>query len=149
MNVGMIFGIIFTLILMGLIFVFGGKQIASMFNIAGDATVYNDINILEKEVANVYSMTQGSSKRLLVHAREDAKVCFINIERSDITENGWDGNMGFVAKNTGYNVMIFKEKGFDGKHIKHLEPQKNFCITESKYLVLVNRGRFVDVVPGA
>ena len=151
MNVGLIFGVVFTLILIGFVLIFGGQGIMNLMNISGETKIYSDISTLEKEVSNLYSMSENSAKTITVHAENDVKVCFVDPDRADITENGWvaDGKYDFIAQHSRYNVFIIKKDGFDGKTIKHLKPRHNFCIISRKTLTVINKGRYVDIESGA
>ncbi|RLJ00475.1 MAG: hypothetical protein DRP03_00080 [Candidatus Aenigmatarchaeota archaeon] len=138
---------IFTIILIFTIMVFGGKQIMHILNFGGEAGVYLNVGELENKVEDIYSMSYNSADKLTIRVPEGTKICFLNPRNAKKPGVNWkaDENYAFIAEMNNYNLMIIRSDGFDGKQIKHLLPSENFCLISTNDVMLINKGSYVDI----
>jgi len=150
MNVGLVFGIIFAVILIGFVLFFGFNYINEMFDINCKAT-------LGDQVIKIGEMTDKTS-RLSLGAKQEydllippcvEEVCFVDYEDPSSYGN-WETNSvltRLITENK-YSLMIFDKDGtFEGYEVDHLKPDYNFCVSSKKTLLLTNDGPFVAVKP--
>lgn len=150
MNVGLIFGIIFAAIVIGLVAFFGISYIGDMGNVSCMSQVGQQITNLEAAVRTTLSLSQGSSEeiRLIVPGCLD-KFCFVDPEHTtDNPTDGWspEDHVEIMVRNEDGNVVIYNPSGtVDTYKIDKVKPYVNFCIESSEELVLRNQGTFVEV----
>ena len=92
MNVGMLFGIIFTIIVIAFVVFFGYEQISSFIGISSGASMSQQIEDFRDEVGNVNTLAMGSVKRFnfKVYAGVE-RVCFVDSEDpSPEPSNDWN-----------------------------------------------------------
>ena len=95
MNVGLIFGVIVAIMMMGLIIVFGYDQIMKMLEMQTEAEINNAINELTSAVDRVHSLSGETSEPFrLSFPAEIVKVCFLPSYRgmSISTKRSWLSN---------------------------------------------------------
>jgi hypothetical protein len=151
MDVGLLFGMIFAIIVMGFVVFFGYRYVTDMACIQGDSTTAQQIINLEKSVQDTFSLSMGSSKdfQLMVGACS-GKICFLNPASTDSNpESGWETNNIFdeLIQSNNYNIFVLDSSGNykDGRSIKNMKPAENFCISSAKNLLLTNKGRYVSI----
>jgi hypothetical protein len=154
MNVTMVFGIILAIIIVGFMLAVGGSQIRSIFCVSADAQVQKAIVDLEAMVEDVYWNTgEGSSRLFEVRLPGDSKLCFV--DPSDpgpqiygtYTWRNWnpDSILSELIKGRGYNMWFFQCGGEQGRTVKYLKVERNFCIIGGKRLYLENEGDSVSI----
>jgi len=142
MNVGMIFGIIFALILIGFLMVYGIKTITQLFGFAGEASFEKNVRDFQTAVNDVYQLSMGSTQKFHFRITSDIeRICFIN--RADKSIWGDDPIMSELVSEG--NNLIVSGKKIKAYKINHMLPSTNFCIEEAGDVLLVNKGRWVDV----
>jgi len=153
MDVGLVFGIIFAIILIGAVFVYGFDLIKGFFCTGSDAQTLKAVKDLEVSVKDLYALSEGSTLPFKLHLPGDAKICFINPD--DLSPNipkGWnpDSTLMELLNTSGtsfYRSNLWIEKCSEkiGYKIPHLLPAYNFCATQGDELFLENKGYWVEV----
>jgi hypothetical protein len=154
MDVSLIFGIIFTIILISVVLVFGGEQIASLFDLSGEAQVIKSIGNLESKVDEMYRLAENSGEEFRLSFSKDYKLCFFNSSNPQRhLSAGWDLDSTVLYKinQSRYNMWYFKGNSATGtgKAIPYMQipTSKNFCSSGGSNVYIVNRGDFVEVEP--
>ena len=155
MDVSLIFGIIFTIILISVILVFGGGVIADFFGMSGQAQVLKSIDNLGKKADELYRLAGGSSEQFKLSFSKDYKLCFFN--SSDPQKHlsaGWDpdGTVIYRIKQSGYNTWYYQgtnDAAGSGVKVSYLRTATadNFCVPGGSTVYLTNRGDYVSVEP--
>lgn len=151
MNVGMVFAIVFAIIVMGLILAFGTDQIRSIFCLSSDAQTGKAIQDLKTNVETVYTQAMGSTYTFTLKLPGDAKFCFINA--SDPKRNiagDWNPDPVYqtMIREEGYSLWYYTYcwgNNVYGDKIPHLFPDENFCATSGAKLYLHNKGLYVEI----
>jgi hypothetical protein len=82
MNVGLIFGMVVAVFMMGLIFVFGFEQLFNVSTIQGEAEIKRTIKNLENAVDRVYSLGGETSDRFTLTFPDSVTyACFMPMYR--------------------------------------------------------------------
>ena len=161
MDVSMVFGIIFTLIVIGLLLVFGWQQIANIFGIGEEAQVASIIKNLEKRIDDLYYKAEGSRASFTLSFPKEYKMCFFS--PSDLSPKfysdrsmTWDPGQTTIYRinQSRYNSWYYKgndDEAGDGYKFSHLEmpageQNKNFCAAGGSKIYIVNRG-MVQIEP--
>lgn len=169
MNVTMVFGIIATVIVMSMLFVFAVPQFSNLFGLGGQAQLQKTVQDIETMTDDIYVLAKGSSRLATINLASGTKVCFIN--PNDPSERVWGRNEPWkwwnpdrmviesllsdpASEYYGYNIWIYTpqtEIG-EGYKIEHLRPQPqyegdsgNFCIDSGRQLYFENKGTYVEV----
>ena len=159
-QIGMVFAIIFTVILIGFILAVGMNQIRDFFCIGSNAQTNKAVKDLESLIGEVFLLAKGSSKTYLLNMPSDAKLCFINETNpgphpyTDPTKT-WNPDK-LVLDNIlldpnsnyfGSNLWIYRcgTPLGEGYKIKYLSPSKSFCSIRGHKLFLENKGAWVDI----
>jgi hypothetical protein len=90
MDAGLVFAMIFAIIFIALLLVFGFGQVTSMFCFSGQAQIDKSVKDLENAVQNTYNLAEGSAKPFAVSIPSGSSVCVIN--PADVSANpagGW------------------------------------------------------------
>lgn len=157
MSVGMIFGIIFAILVMVMILVFGSDVIVSIFCMGNDAQTQKTIQNLQTFVDNLYLLPSGSGDYFTLNLPRDSKICFVNttypgpVFYPDPLKT-WDPDKVYqrIIKEEGYNIWYHHCSGQSGGKIDHLyigkEDTKNFCAKPGMKLYLENVGRWVAII---
>lgn len=148
MNVGMVFMVIFAIVVMGLVLVFGMEQIINLFCFANEAQTIKAIKDLENEVDNLYILAEGASKQFDLGIPGDAEFCFVNPSNPGANLlKGWDPDPVIVSIITenGYNLWYTHCTGQSGYKIPYLLPSYNFCVKSGVILYIENKGAYVDI----
>ena len=153
MNVGMVFAIIFAIILMAAILVFGIGQIGNVFCLSSDAQVASAIKDLEVMVEEVYVLSEGSSRVFDLRIPGGAELCFVNTSNpgtqySRDRLHDWIADPVYqaVIQEYGYNLWYTQCSGKNGYTFEHLRvsDEGSFCVKSGDSLFLTNKGRFVE-----
>jgi hypothetical protein len=157
MSVEMVFGIIFTIIVMGLILVFGSGAITSIFCMGTDAQVQKTVTNMKNLVDDLYVLPSGSGDYFTLNLPSNTKLCFMNstdpkpVFYPDPLKT-WNPDRVYqiIIKEEGYNVWYHQCSGQSGDRIEHLyiNPDKNFCAKPGMKLYLKNAGRWVVIEEG-
>lgn len=160
MDTGMVFAIIFTLIVVGFILAVGVGQIQSFFCLGSNAQTNKAVNDIETLTEELFVLAKGSSKNYPISLPADAKVCFINITNPSAhpytdSSKTWNPSriiLESVLRNPssssyGSNVWIYRcgDAVGSGYKMDYLSPSKSFCATGGDKLYLENRGKSVDI----
>ncbi len=148
MNVGMVFMVIFTIVVIGLVLVFGMGQIINIFCLANEAQTIKAIKDLENEVDNLYILAEGASKQFDLGIPSDAEFCFVNPSNPEANIlKGWDPDPVIVSLITenGYNLWYTHCTGQNGYKIPYLSPKDNFCVKSGVIFYMENKGIYVDI----
>lgn len=147
----MVFIIIFAIIVMGFVLVYGANVITDMFCIGNVASTDKAIKNLETMVQEVYHFSEGSSQLIKLNLPSNVKVCFIDSENPGANRaKGWDPDPAFedLIKLKKYNVWIYYNCGSskgNGFQINYLSTSENFCTAGSRNLYLENKGTSVSI----
>jgi|SRR3990172_2532244 len=159
MDVSLIFGIIFTLIVISLLLVFGGKQIADILGFGGQAQVLKSIDNLKNKIDYVYRLGDGSSDTFELSFPKEYRICFFNSSNPAdrfYSEQSmtWDpdSTTRYSINRSQYNTWWYSgedDRDGQGKRIPHLEmpTENNFCATGGKKVYLVKRYDSVEIEP--
>jgi hypothetical protein len=152
MNTGLIFGIIFAIIVIALLFVFGLGQIENIFCVSNVAQMNKVVKELEDATEDVFNLAEGSALPFKLSIPRNAQICFVNAS-NPARENNWnpDPNEYSIILNRidahGFNIWrIYGCGSHDpGYRIRHLRPADNFCAGLGTEVFLENVGHYVVV----
>jgi hypothetical protein len=158
MDVSMIFGIIFTVIVISVILVFGGEQVANIFNLGGEAQILKSMDNLQKKVDSIYRLAEGSGSEFTLSFSKDYKICFFNssnpADRFSDKTSTWDPDqtVKYRINSSHYNTWYFSgsnDASGDGKRIPYLDmpTDKNFCAPGGSKVYIVKRFDGVEIQP--
>ena len=151
MNIGMIFGIIFAIIVIFFVTAFALPMILETGCAQEQLQVSDALNDLENTIGNFYLLSQGSASFYEFNAPPNVKTCFVYYNNPATNVGGGWTEPEIVRKTiiqeNEYNVWFSYCEGEDGRHIEHLsvEDGKSFCITGSGRLYLENMGNHVKI----
>jgi hypothetical protein len=159
MSVGMIFGIIFAILVMGMLLVFGSDVIVIIFCMGSDAQTQKTIQNLQTFVDDLYLLPSGSGDYFTLNIPKDSKLCFVNTSYPEPVFypdplKTWDPDRVYqrIIKDEGYNIWYHHCSGQSGGKIDHLYigsgNSKNFCARPGMKLYLENVGRWVAIIEG-
>ena len=152
MNTGMVFGIIFAILVIGMLFVFGIDQIANIFCVSNVAQTNKAVSDLENAVENVFNLAEGSAMPFKVSIPRNAEICFVNYS-NPVPMNTWnpDPDMYNIISNritaNRFNIWIKYGCGTSdtGSKISYLRVSENFCAGLGTDLYLENKGYHVAI----
>ena len=153
MDVSMIFGIIFALILIGALLAFGLPLIEKYIKIGIDSEVLKTIDNLQKKVDEIYRLAENSAEEFKLSFPKDYKLCFFN--SSDPKKHysaGWDPDSTTLYRinQSRYNVWYYSgddDARGDGKAIPYLDipTEKNFCVPGGSKVYVTKRWSGVSI----
>ena len=165
MDTSLVFAMIFAIIFIGLLLVFGMGQITNMFCFNGIAQVDKSVKDLDNEAQAMYNLAEGASKVFRVNVPTGSSVCVINT--TDISPNPggyWTPNpdllpvIGEKVRARNANVWINYNCGNNEQtyRIEHLKAVRtpgasgagSFCAGPGSSIYLENMGAFVAASPG-
>ncbi len=164
MDTSLVFAMIFAVIFIGLLLVFGMGQITNMFCFNGNAQVDKAVKDLENDVQNVYNLAEGASKLFRVSIPSGSSICVVNTSNPDINPAGYwmpnpdqmpvisqkimlkDANV-WINYNCGSNEQTYR--------IEHLRAVRqpgavgtgSFCASGGSSIYLENAGDYVAASP--
>lgn len=151
MNVGLIFGIIFATIVMGLVLFFGFKYIGEVMDISCESQLNQQVIEMEDSVEAVLETSMGSQEEVSVMVPACAEsICFVDPRHPGVENEQWkwvpdDYSVALIDRK-GYNMLIMKSGTVeDGFQIEKMKPYVNFCIDRSREVILRNMGTFIEV----
>lgn len=154
MNVDFVFGIIFALIVIGLLLFFGFEQITKIIGINKDVLLKEQMTNLEKTADKVFEMSMGSTQDFDFKFYDVLeKVCFINTDDpSPNPGEDWDPTPFLVNITDRYhpNMIVFEKVAAglakpDWYNISHISPDQSFCMVFEGKLWLENKGTYVNI----
>lgn len=159
MDVSLIFGIIFTIIVMGALIAFGWPLIADYLGFGENAQVLKSIDSLGKKIDSVYRLAEGSGAQFNLSFSKDYRLCFFNSsnpapryysQRSMTWDPDWTTKYSINASH--YNVWYYQgqdDAAGQGKKIPYLDTptDKNFCAPGGTALYLEKKYDWVEVKP--
>jgi hypothetical protein len=159
MEVGAVFGIIFALIVMAFVILFGTGQITNIMCMGSVAQTSKEVKNLGAMVDDIQASGEGSSDTFPVRIASNAELCFI--DTADPRPNiigGWlpdPDTYPVIEKKIqteGLNIWINyncggTEPGYVMDYIVTPEPGQagNFCVHAGDTLLLTNLGTTVRV----
>ena len=152
MNVGMVFAMIFAIIVIMLFFIYGFDAIQNFTCVGNEAKVSKSLNDLKSVVDDLYLQAEGSSNEFRLNLPADAEFCFVNPASPERNPTGgWtedDVIINYIrneyANGVGYTLYYAHCSGKDFYELKRIQPASNFCI-QSGRLYLENQGFYVSV----
>jgi hypothetical protein len=155
MDVSPIFGIIFTIIVMVFLLVFG-----LMYNpgpIEEEAQLGRTIKMLGERIDNIYRNAEGSRTEFMLSFSKNYRLCFFNSSNPESrfysdSSMTWDPDqtVKFRINQSGYNSWYYKGEdnaagyGYSFSYLA-MPTEKNFCAIGGSKIYLVNRGIGVEV----
>lgn len=166
-SAGMAFAIIFTLIVIGFLLVFGYQQISQWLGLQGQVQVLKVVKGVEEMARRNFEKSEGSTDIYRVHLPERAGICFVDLENPtrkkiyprERTAQNWDPEnpdvVKVMVKNHGYNVFYYvdNQAKLEGYKIDILRPAPDgrdvgsFCARNGMRIKFVNMGLSVHVKP--
>lgn len=148
MNIGMVFAVIFTIIVLSFLIIFWSDSITKFICLSSDAQIQKTIDDLKGIVEDLRYTSEGSSRRFELHIPLDTKLCFVNPK--DTKRNPtyhWEPDPVFekmIATN-GYNIWYTSCSGSGGEKIKSIKTKYNFCSFSGDTIYFENKGYFIQV----
>jgi hypothetical protein len=151
MDVSMVFGLIFTCIVISAILIFGWEQITNFFGIGSQAQLAKTAENLKKNVDSVYGLAEGSGAEFRLALPKEYRLCFFNSSNPAARfyasrANSWDPDTTtkYRINASGYNTWYFSG---DGVTIPHLDmpTNKNFCAPGGSDVYIVKRFEGVEI----
>lgn len=155
MSVGVIFGLIFTIIVMIMLIVFGSTILAFIFPQGNDAQLLRVIENMETVVDDIHFQSSGSGQYFTLNIPKNSKLCFVNSSHPDPTyypdpKMTWDPDIVYQKMITdgGYNIWYETSSGESGGEIKKLSiaKGKNFCAFSGMKIYLQNVAGRVTII---
>ena len=152
MDTGLVFGIIFAIIIIALLLVFGIEQIVNIFCMGNIAQADKSVKDLENEVESVYNLAEGSARTFTVRIPGNARICLVNPDDPS-PMNSWAPDpdlyesIKYSIESKQQNVWIKYGCGTsdDGYRIRYLQVSENFCAGSGTELYVENRGYYVAI----
>jgi hypothetical protein len=151
MDVSLIFGIIFTAIVMGLLIFFGFRYVSDMITINCDSQTAQQLVNLENAVKSTLSLSKDSVQefKIIVQTNCAPQVCFVNPDVPIANpEGGWNPEeyATYLVTRDKFNVLVYGTGDkINGYTVDKFKPFVNFCLTSSRNVMLRNGGRNVEV----
>lgn len=152
MQVSAIFGIIFALIVMGFVMIFGTGIFQDMMCVGNNGQVTKAYKDLEAVVDQVQALDDGSTKSFRMGIPTGSRICFVDpADPSHNITGDWfpDPNLLIEEEimDNGYNTWIEYGCGpsTDGFRMQYLVTDKNFCTISGDRVLLTNIGVQVRV----
>lgn len=155
MGVGMVFGIIFAIVVMIMLIVFGADIISTIFGMGSDAQLVKTIKNMQTVVDDLYYLPSGSGDYFTLNIPRDTKLCFVNTTHPEPVyyadpKKTWDPDIVFqrIIKEEGYNIWYETSSGKSGGEIRRLSiaEGKSFCAVPGMEIYLQNVGGRVTII---
>ena len=109
MDVGLVFGIIFAVIVIGALFVYGFDLIGGFFCTGNDAQTLKAVKNLETSVKDIYTLSEGSTTPFKLYLPGDSRICFINPDDPNPNRaRGWDPDSTLIELLTTPRTSFYK-----------------------------------------
>lgn len=148
MNVGMVFAVIFTVILISFLLVFWSGGITRFLCLSSDAQTHKVIKDMEVMVEELGYTAEGSAKRLQLRLPSETRFCFVDPDNpSGSPSKGWESDPVYekIIKEKGYNLWYFYCSGRNGYKLPGLRVKYNFCSVSGDVLFFENMGLYIEV----
>ena len=152
MDTGLVFGIIFAAIVMGLLLFFGFRYINDMMAAGCDSQAGQQVTNIRNVAKSVLTFSKGSTQsvKILMPACF-SKMCFIDPGHPEVANvmAGWaPGDIeNIMVSRYKYNIIAYRNGGgIDGYIVEKMKPDVNFCITSTGDITLKNAGTYVEIV---
>jgi hypothetical protein len=156
MDAGMVFGIIFTIFVMGIILVFGWDQISNFLGFGVKAQISRELESIKQKVDKVYNMAENSEESHTLSISSPNKICFFNssnpsarIYSDDSISWKPDPVYRTLIKNEGYNTWYYAGDTKNGYTIPKLDmpTDKNFCAPGGSKIYIIRMYDGVEIEP--
>ncbi|MFH1364665.1 MAG: hypothetical protein ABIH52_03325 [Candidatus Aenigmatarchaeota archaeon] len=147
MNVGMAFLLIFSIIVIILVLVFGSDVMKDFTCMGSEAKTVKAMKDLESIVGDLYLQAEGSSDLFDLNLPGDAEFCFVDPDTPERNPAGnWKPDPVYVTlvEENGYTLWYTHCTGKDGYVMRRIQPTSNFCV-KSTELYLENKGSFISI----
>lgn len=155
MNVGMVFGIIFAVIVVVFLLAGGMKMITDLLGFGELGQISAQMERLGNTIRDeVYWLPIGGSQPFDFSLTQGtARVCFFDyLDPAANPDMGWEGNnvIEYHIRQMNYTVYYFLKDGQeDGHALARARVLQSFCTQSSIRLMLISRGSYVEIVPAA
>lgn len=153
MDVGMVFAMIFTAIVIVFLLTGGMKMIMDLLGFGESAQIEAQIRGLGNTVSKeVYWLPIGGSKpfEFALTSGTD-RVCFLDyLDPRANPAKGWEGNnvIEYQVRQENYTIYYFFKNGDEnGYPVERARVMESFCISSSQDIMLTSRGRYVEISP--
>jgi hypothetical protein len=156
MDAGMVFGIIFTIFVMGIVIVFGWDQISNFLGFGEQARMTRELESIKQKVDQVYNMAENSEKSHTLSISSSNKICFFNSSNPSARIYGddsisWKPDPVYTTliKNEGYNAWYYAGSTKSGCTIPKLDmpTDKNFCAPGGSKIYIIRTYSGVEIEP--
>jgi len=160
-SAGMAFAIIFTIIVIAFLLVFGYQQITQWLCFQEQAQALKTLRGIEDTAERNYEKGEDSTDRYKVSLPEDSSICFVDPQRPE--KKIYSGNKAaqswnpenldaakVMIRNQGFNMIytVGCQAGLQGYKIDILFPSSgNFCARNGMWIIFTNKGLSVGVGP--
>ena len=144
----MVFALIFAIVLISFIVVFGYDAITRMFCIGKDSQVQKAFDSVKEYVNRLYMKAKGSSDIAEVNIPSGSRICFVNSTSPGRNSAGqWypDRSIEEIITVEGYNTWIEFCRGSEGYTLRHVRIDENFCVIGPSRIYLENKGAYVSI----
>jgi len=165
MDVSLVFAMIFAIIFIGLLLVFGMGQITNMFCFNGNAQMDKAVKDLETEAGTVYNLAEGASKLFRVSIPAGSSICVINTTDPNPNDAGyWLPNTDqmpiitnkirlrsaniWINYNCGNNEQTYKIAHLKAVRSPGASGTGSFCALGGQSIYLENAGDYVAATLG-
>ena len=151
MNIGMVFGIIFAIIVVGFVFAFAVPLMMDTGCNQEQLQLASALNDLDSKISAFYLHSEGSMTDHTLNIPGNVKICFINPDYPDNPSENlvFDPAVKTIISDSGkrFNVWYTYCDGENGEKIDYLfiEPGQGFCIQGTDKIWLENKGNLVKV----
>ena len=146
MNVGLMFLLIFSIVVIMMFFIFGFDSLQGITCLGNEAKTTKAIKDLESMVIDTSLQGEVSSNIFKLRIPDDSRFCFIDPENADVKTITWSIDDVFLTtiRENGYTIWYDHCSGIDGYALDKIKPTENFCV-KSADLYLENKGFFVSI----
>jgi len=153
----MVFGIIFTIILIAAILIFGSGIINDLIHIIEESQVSGSIDNLQKKVSYIHSNADGSGAEFILSFPIHYKLCFFNSSNPESKfysdkSRTWDPDQTTKLRinQSSFNSWCYEGSDNAGGHgyafsYLDISTEKNFCASGGSKIYLVNKGGMVEI----
>jgi len=154
MNVGLVFGMIFTVIIIGFVIAYGTGMIGDIFCLTGSAETHKALIDIESMAEEVYNYGFGSSRVYSLALPSGSKICFVDTDDPStqvypIRAYNWVPTEAqeIIISNLSRNIWYKDCNGADYTTIERLQPAdlKSFCAPGGTELYFENAGSIVEI----
>jgi len=164
-DASLVFAMIFAVIFIGLLLVFGMGQITNMFCFNGMAQIDKAVKDLDNDVQNVYNLAEGASELFRVSVPSGSSICVVNTTDPGINTPGYwmpnpdlmpvitqqirlkDANL-WINYNCGSNEQTYKIAHLKAVRQPGATGTGSFCASSGESIYLENAGTYVAAMLG-